>query len=110
MGPLNKVAEMIPGMSGLKIPQGFMDIQEDKMKRWKFCIESMTPFEKEEPEVIKVTRISRVAKGAGVPESDVRELIKQYKQIKKFMKMTKGGKGLKRGPLANMAKQLGFKM
>ena len=110
MGPLNKVAEMIPGFSGLKLPQDFMNIQEDKMKKWKHCIQSMTSKERQEPELIKANRIKRIAKGSGASEGEVRELLKQYKQIKKIMKMTKGGKGLKRGPLANLAKQFGFKM
>lgn len=110
MGPLDKVADMIPGFNGLKLPQGFMNIQEDKMKRWKHCIQSMTPHEKQEPDVIKTTRITRIARGSGTTESEVRELLRQYKQIKKIMKMTKGGKGLKRGPLANIAKQFGLKM
>ena len=110
MGSLSKITEMIPGLGGLKIPKGFLDVQEDKMKKWKHIIGSMTSEERKEPEIIKASRIKRISKGAGVSESDVRELLKQYKQIKKFMKMSKGGKGLKRGPLAQLAKQFGFKM
>lgn len=110
MGSLSKVMDMIPGSSGLKIPKGFMDVQEEKMKKWSHIIKSMTPKERKEPEVIKASRLKRIAKGAGTSESEVRDLLKHYKQVKKVVKLTKGGKGFKRGPLAKFAKQFGFGM
>jgi signal recognition particle subunit SRP54 len=108
MGSLSKVMDMIPGASGLKIPKGFVDVQEGKMKKWEHIINSTTPDEKNDPDIIKAPRIKRIAKGSGTNESEVRELLKHYKQIKKVMKMTKGGKGFKRGPLARFAKQFGM--
>lgn len=110
MGSLSKVMDMVPGVPGLKIPKGFMDVQEEKMKKWSHIINSMTPQEKREPDTIKASRIKRISKGAGVSDGDVRELLKYYKQVKKVIKLTKGGKGLKRGPLARFAKQFGFGM
>ena len=107
MGSLSKMVDMIPGM-GSKIPKGMLDVQEEKMKKWKFAIQSMTPKEKEEPDLIRTTRITRIAKGSGIAESDVRELLKYYKQAKKVVKLAKGGKGLKRGPLAQIARQFGL--
>ena len=109
MGSLSKIAEMVPGMSGMKIPDGMLDVQEEKMKKWKHMIDSMTRKEREDPETIKQNRIGRIARGSGTSESEVRELLKYYKQIKKIMKMTKGGKGFKRGPFARIAKQMGLK-
>ena len=109
MGSLSKIMDMIPGAGGMKIPKGMLDVQEDKMKKWKFAIDSMTKEERENPEIIKASRIKRIAKGAGLSESDVRDMLKYYKQTKKVMKMAKGGKGLKRGPLAAIAKQFGMK-
>lgn len=108
MGSMSKIMEMIPGASGLKIPKDLLDVQEDKMKKWQHMIDSMTKEEREDPDVIKHSRVSRIASGSGSSESDVRELLKYYKQVQKVMKLTKGGKGLKRGPLAQLAKQLGF--
>ena len=108
MGSLSSVMNMIPGLSGAKLPSGFADVQEGKMKKWKFAIQSMTPWEKENPDEIKASRISRIAKGAGANEAVVRELLSHYKQSKKVMKMAKGGRGLKRGPLAQFARQLGI--
>jgi signal recognition particle subunit SRP54 len=110
MGSLSKVMEMVPGASGMKIPKDFLDIQEGKMKKWKFAIDSMTPEERENPDVIKIARVKRIAKGAGVTESDIRSLLKHFKQTKKIMKMTGGGKGLKRGPLSKLVKQFGLKV
>jgi len=110
MGSLSKITEMIPGMGKMKIPKGMLDVQEGKMKKWRFIIDSMTPKEREDPDVLSAQRVKRIAKGSGTSESDVRELIKHYKQVKKIMKITKGGKGLKRGPLAGLVKQLGFKV
>ena len=108
MGSLSKVADMIPGMGKVKIPKGFLDVQEDKMKKWGFAIQSMSPAERKDPEIIKTTRITRIARGSGMQEADVRELLKYFKQAKKVMKMAKGGKGLKRGPLAQIARQFGM--
>jgi signal recognition particle subunit SRP54 len=108
MGSLSKVAEMIPGMGKMKIPKDLLDVQEEKMKKWKHIISSMTKEEKENPEIIKTTRIKRIAKGSGTSENDVRGLLKYYKQTQKVMKLAKGGKGFKRGPLAALAKQFGM--
>ncbi len=108
MGSMSKIMEMIPGTGGLKIPKGVLDIQEEKMKKWGHIINSMTKKERENPDIIKYSRVKRIAKGSGCSESQVRELLKYYKQIKKVMKLTKGGKGLRRGPLAALAKQFGL--
>lgn len=110
MGSLSKVMEMVPGVSGLKIPKGLLDVQEEKMKKWRFIIESMTEEEKKNPEIIKASRVKRITKGSGCSESEARELLKYYKQAKKVMKLAKGGKGLKRGPLAALAKRFGMGM
>jgi len=103
MGPLGDVLGMMPG--GMKIPKN-VDVgkQEGKMKRWKYAIESMTPAERSDPSIITPSRILRVSKGSGVPESDIHELLKGYEQTKKLMKQLGGG-GMKRGALANLAKR-----
>ncbi len=110
MGPLTKIAEMIPGISGMKIPKDMLDVQQEKMKRWRHIMASMTLAEKQDPELIKHSRIVRIARGSGAKEQDVRELMKYYKQVQKFMKMAKGGKGLKRGPLGRMMRQMGLNL
>jgi len=90
MGPLNKIMELIPGMSQLKLPKELLQVQEGKLEKWRYAMNSMTKEELEDPEIISSTRIDRIAKGAGVSAKDVRELIKQYRQSKKIVKMMKG--------------------
>lgn len=91
MGPLSKVLEMVPGLGQLKLPKDMLQVQEGKLKKWKFILDSLTKEELEHPDqVMNVGRIERVAKGAGVSTSEVRELLKQYKKSKKLMKMMKG--------------------
>lgn len=91
MGPLSKVMEMIPGMGQLKMPKEMLNVQEGKLNKWKHAMQSMTRKELEDPELISGPRIDRIAKGAGVSASDVRDLVKQYRMAKKMMKMLKGG-------------------
>ena len=90
MGPLGKVLEMVPGFGQLKLPKEMIDVQQEKLKKWKFIIDSCTQQELEDPDVIDSQRIARIAKGSGSNETDVRELLKQYRQSKKMMKMFKG--------------------
>jgi len=109
MGPLGKVVGMIPGMGMMKLPEGLMEKQEEKMKHYKHIMQSMTKAEKETPEIISASRITRIAKGSGRQESEVRELLQQYEQMKKVFKMLGGKAGLERGTLGKLARQLGFK-
>ena len=91
MGPLSKVMEMIPGMSKVDLPKEALEVQEDKLKKWKHIMQSMTKKELEEPDLMfNRKRIERVAKGSGVNSSEVRALLKQYRQSKKMVKMMKG--------------------
>ncbi len=106
MGPLKQVMQMIPG---LKLPEGVLDVQEKQMEKWKVAMDSMTRKEKLDPSVIDNKRIKRIASGSGLEEDGVKELIKHYDRTKKMMKMM-GGKNLKRGGFAQLAKQFGMKM
>ncbi|MBD3361455.1 signal recognition particle protein [Candidatus Woesearchaeota archaeon] len=90
MGPLTKVMEMIPGMGQLQLPKDTLKVQEGKLKKWKFAMDSMTKKELEQPETLDANRIDRISKGSGIPVSEVRELIKQHRQSKKLVKLMKG--------------------
>jgi len=91
MGSLGKIMEMIPGMGQMKLPKGALDVQEGKLKKWKFILDSCTKAELEEPDKIDASRLERIAKGSGTNPSEIKDLLKQYKQSKKLMKMMKGG-------------------
>ncbi len=89
MGPLSKIIDLIPGL-GTEIPKGVLNVQEDKLKRWKYIMQSMTKKELQEPEMLTKSRIERIAKGSGVSVDEVRDLIKHYKQSKKLLGLMKG--------------------
>ncbi len=91
MGPLSKITEMIPGFSKLKMPKDLLKVQEGKLKKWRFIMDSMSKQELENPDVISITRIDRIAKGSGTSTREIRELLKQYRQSKKMVKLFKGG-------------------
>jgi signal recognition particle subunit SRP54 len=94
MGSFRKIMGMIPGMSSLKMPKELLDVQEGKLEKWKFAMDSMTQQELEEPEIISADRVDRIASGSGVKIGEVRELLKQHRQGKKMMKMFKGEKDM----------------
>ena len=110
MGPLSKITEMIPGLGKMKIPTEILEVQEEKMKKWKFAIDSMTKEEIEDPEIIDSLRIARISKGSNVPASDIRALLKQYKLVKKFFGSGVSPElGLDQKKLAKLAKRFGGK-
>jgi signal recognition particle subunit SRP54 len=88
LGGFEKLKSMIPGMSKAKIPDEMLGTQEKKIQKWEHIIKSMTLSEKENPEIIlkQTSRISRIAKGAGVNNSDVRALLKQYSMLNSMIK------------------------
>ncbi|MCK4927486.1 MAG: signal recognition particle protein [Candidatus Aenigmarchaeota archaeon] len=104
MGSFSKILEMMPGMGNVKIPKDMLDVQEEKMVKWKFILDSMTKQEKSKPDVLNRQRYERISKGSGTKPEEVKDFIKHYDQTKKMMKKFKGGKMFKRGPMAKMFK------
>jgi signal recognition particle subunit SRP54 len=106
MGSLSKIVDMIPGMGGMKLPKDMLNVQEDKIQKWKHIMASMTKKELENPDLVfNKSRIERLASGSGTTTGDVRQLLKQYRQAKKMMKKMKGGKG---GDMKKMMKKMGM--
>ena len=85
MGPFKKILSMFPGFS-YDIPEEMLNTAEDKLKKWRVIIQSMTPKERENPKILNSSRIRRVARGSGTSEKDVKELLKQYAMMKKMLK------------------------
>jgi len=98
MGPLSGVMKMIPGMASLPIQA---DETEDKMRTFRYIMDSMTDTERKEAK-FNASRIKRIAQGSGTSPQEVKELIKYYETMKKTLKGFK--KGRFKGPLAKMFK------
>ncbi len=89
MGSMSKLMGMIPGLGGLNIDKSMMQVQEEKITKWKYIMDSMTLEEKKKPDVLDISRVKRISTGSGTDVSDVRDLLKQYKQMKKMFSMFK---------------------
>jgi len=83
------VIDSLPGLSGM-IKEDDLDVLQGKMEKWRFIIQSMTRKEKKDPDLINDSRRKRIARGAGMTEHDIKDLIKQYNNSKTMMKQTKG--------------------
>ena len=100
MGNLKDLASMIPGMGKLLKN---VDISDDVFKQTEAIIGSMTPQEREHPEIINARRRERIAKGSGTNIADVNRLLKQFEETRKMMKTVAGGglqqqmRGMQRG-------------
>jgi signal recognition particle subunit SRP54 len=98
MGSLKDLAGMIPGM-GKAIKD--MDFDDDAFKEVEAIIFSMTPAERETPELLNGSRRKRIAAGSGTSIQEVNRLIKQFEDTRKVMKMMGQGKNLSK-MMANM--------
>ncbi len=87
VGSFDKIIGMIPGLSKANIPEGTLEKQQEKTRRWKHAINSMTQAEVENPELLEkqTSRMQRIAKGSGINVSEIRALIKQYKILKEML-------------------------
>jgi signal recognition particle subunit SRP54 len=83
------VIDNLPGLSGM-VKEDELDALQGKMEKWRFIIQSMTKEEKKNPDLINDSRRKRIARGSGMLEHDVREMIKQYNNSKTMMKQAKG--------------------
>jgi signal recognition particle subunit SRP54 len=80
-----------------------MDVDEAQFKKLEAMIQSMTPLERQEPDVLNGTRRKRIADGSGTTIQDVNQFIKQFEEMRKMMKMMN-----KMGGGAKAAKALGM--
>ena len=107
MGGITKMIGLIPGLSGMNIPKDKLKEQENKTKKWKFMLDSMTKVEKREPEILNPSRIERITKGSGTQNMELREMLKQHKMMKKMMGSFKGGAGMDEKEMENMMGDMG---
>ena len=94
MGPLNQVMSMIPGLGKLApSPEG---ADKAQLGRVVAIIDSMTPSERQKPNIINGSRRLRVARGSGTSVQEVNRVMKQYGEMRKMLKAVSGsgrGKG-----------------
>ena len=103
MGNVKDLAAMIPGV-GKAIKD--IDIPDDPFKNIEAIIGSMTPQERENPEIINTSRRRRIAKGSGTDIQEVIKLLKQFDQTKKMMKMVTGMGSSKMMQMANAMRKM----
>jgi signal recognition particle subunit SRP54 len=90
MGNIKDLMAMIPGV-GKAIKD--IDIDDDSFKGIEAIIQSMTTFERQNPETLDGSRKTRIAKGSGTSVTEVNKLIKQFDEMRKMMKMMNNGGG-----------------
>lgn len=89
MGNLKDLASMIPGV-GKAIKD--VDIKDDAFKHVEAIIQSMTPYERKNPQVLNGSRKQRICKGSGTNIQDLNRLLKQFDDMRKMMRMVQSGK------------------
>lgn len=101
MGPIKKIFDLLPFGFGMNIKEDAMEMTQEKMRKFKVIMDSMTEEELLNPKIIDSSRIRRIAIGSGTSPQEVKELLKYYKTMKNLMKKFKKKKlpikGLKIG-------------
>ncbi len=88
IGSIGAIAKLIPGMPKLTDDQ--KEKAEKEMKSFEAIINSMTPYERKHPEVLKYSQKTRIAKGSGKTNADVNRVLKRFETSKQMMKQMKG--------------------
>ncbi|KPF91312.1 RNA-binding protein [Rhodopseudomonas sp. AAP120] len=105
MGGIGGLMGMMPGISKMKNQIAAAGIDDKILKRQVAIIDSMTREERKNPDILKASRKKRIAAGAGIKVEDVNKLLKMHRNMADMMKAVSRGKG---GPMAGLAKAMGF--
>ena len=105
LGSMKDILSMIPGL-GKKIKD--VDIDDRQLDKTRAIILSMTPKEREKPDIINPSRKRRIAAGCGMQVEDVNRLLSQYKQMQKMFKQFGGNKGKPNKKMRRMMPPGGF--
>ena len=98
MGPIGELLKLVPGAGNLAgAAQAAVD--DGEMRRLEAIIDSMTPGERREPQLIKGSRRRRIAAGSGTTVADVNRVLRQFEEMQKLMRQfSAGGRGTGRMP------------
>ncbi len=89
MGGMGAMMKMLPGLSGMADQIAGAGVDDKMLKRQEAIITSMTPAEREKPELLNASRKKRIAAGSGTSVQDINKLAKQLKQMQTMMKKMK---------------------
>ncbi len=105
MGGMSGLMNMLPGVAKIKNQIADKNLDETVLKRQMAIIDSMTPAERRNPDVLKASRKRRIAAGSGTRPEDINRLLKMHRTMADVMKAMGGAK---RGPMAGLANMLGL--
>jgi len=105
MGGLGGLMGMLPGAAKMKNQLAAANLDENVIKRQIAIIDSMTPKERRNPDILKASRKKRIASGSGTSPEAINKLLKMHRGMSDMMKAMGGAK---RGPLAGLAQAMGF--
>jgi signal recognition particle subunit SRP54 len=90
LGPLKGLLDMLPKVGPMRGLDKIGDADEKRLARTAAILDSMTPHERRNPQVLAASRKRRIARGSGTSVQEINQLLKQYLQMKKMMKQMKG--------------------
>ena len=105
MGGMSGLMAMLPGVAKIKNQLAERNLDETMVKRQMAIIDSMTPKERRNPDLLKASRKRRIAAGSGTKPEDINKLLKMHRTMADVMKAMGGAK---RGPMAGIANMLGL--
>ena len=105
LGGMSGLMTMLPGMAKIKNQLAERNLDEKVLKRQMAIINSMTPAERRNPDILKASRKRRIAAGSGTKPEDINRLLKMHRTMADVMKAMGGAK---RGPMAGLANMLGL--
>jgi signal recognition particle subunit SRP54 len=105
MGGMSGLMGMLPGIAKMKNQLAAANLDERVLKRQVAIIDSMTPQERRNPDLLKASRKKRIAAGSGTRVEDVNRMLKMHRSMSDVMKALGGAK---RGPMAGIANMLGL--
>jgi signal recognition particle subunit SRP54 len=106
IGGLNGMLGMLPGVAKMKSQLENANLDDRIIKRQRAIIDSMTPAERRNPDILKASRKKRIAAGAGAKVEEINKLLKMHRQMADVMKMMGGGKG--KGMAGALGKMFGI--
>jgi signal recognition particle subunit SRP54 len=87
MGPLSQILKLIPGAA-----QNLPEVDESEFRRMEAIIQSMTPEERENPEILNPSRRKRIARGSGTSVVDVDKMVRQFEEARRMIRELRTGK------------------